>query len=1378
MPKRLAMVLTVLFTLGVGNAWAETVFSDEFDNVGTGSNTSISNRNGWSGFSNCYAQYNSGLRLGSSKNTGSITKTAMTNIEGSTTLTVTFYLAKYNSDSGKMNIIVSGGGTASTTTFTPAGNAGVTSTTSKATWTDEYKCTFTIENATSATTIKFATSSNRLILGPVTISTPDEPETPEKTATSLKWSAASYTATIGGTNTFPTLTTTPGNLTGVTYSSSNTDAATINASTGEITLVAAGTTTITASYAGNETYEAAENATYTLTVESAQGGGSGSGECTWELVTDASTLKVDDEVIITSGGTDATNDKYALSTNQKSSNRGAAEVTKKGNTLTDPSADVQVLTLKAGSTTGTWAFYTGSSGYLYAASSSGNQLKTKTTLDVHGSWTITIENEIASIVATGSSNRNVMQYNYNNGSPLFNCYASASQTALAIYKKVCTGGATETTYSVTAGTVQNGSIKFSKTGEGEFTDTQLTGLEEGDYAHFVVNPTLGYTLSGAPSVKDASDNNVECVDMDGIWMFEMPASNVTVSASCTLKEYKITIDDAIENGTASATPSVAVMGTSITLTPTPATGYQFKSWNVTKKGGETITVPNNQFTMPASDVTVSAEFTPIIYTITYKNDDHINYTSETPETITIKDTGFELEYSVEDGYELTGVTVTMGGEELVLEEEYLWDKTYMLILPEIDVIGNIVVTFETVATCTQLPTISAATSSDITQTTAMLSCSGISSLGSAGCSITSYGFVWGTTTNPTTSNNKVQVGTTYTTTGTNFSNKLTGLTANTTYYVRPYATNGNGTAYGTEISFKTLDLVKLTTPTNLSVSNISCSNATLAWSAVAGASKYELRLTNTSTSNTTTSYPTTNSAYLTLASGTTYSWTVQAIGDGITYNNSDITEGEDFTSHYTITYDENGGSTVGDDCGTTLPSELPTTTKSHYTFIGWYMDKELNTPAEAGSVINTNTILYAKWEEIKFTITWSINGNTTNSQELQEGTTITPPAVDDAATYACEDKVFVGWVDASIVGSTNEEPNFITDFGNVKENKIYYAVFATASGDGFTLGQSGDFTIYANVEGTNYYATGNIGDNSKNGKISSTTTESDANRYTFTAISASNEAFTYTIKKGTTYIAYSKNAQNNSTDFKNQDESYTWTISKGTKGSWRVASETVGRAFVFRAGPGYNLFGGYATQNITDNQTIYYDIEIGGATTYTEYVTSCVTCENVLTISKGNEENGTFTLDKVGEQETCDGLSVLVTPTPAEHYHVASVTASTGETAVNNGDGTYTITYAANSTGESTINVVFEEDTKYTVTWMVNGVPYTSTTVYADERVATLPTPPEPNAYCGDVFVGWTTENPASGNFNEAPTVYNEQLAFPPATGNQTFYAVFADYKN
>ena len=122
---------------------------------------------------------------------------------------------------------------------------------------------------------------------------------------------------------------------------------------------------------------------------------------------------------------------------------------------------------------------------------------------------------------------------------------------------------------------------------------------------------------------------------------------------------------------------------------------------------------------------------------------------------------------------------------------------------------------DTPPSCTTNPTVSAGSSSNVAATTATVSCSGgITSLGSAGCSIENYGFVYGTSSNPTISNTKVQVGTTYTTTGTAFSKGLTGLTANTTYYVRPYATNGNGTAYGTQTSFKTLELPKYTVTLN------------------------------------------------------------------------------------------------------------------------------------------------------------------------------------------------------------------------------------------------------------------------------------------------------------------------------------------------------------------------------------------------------------------------------------------------------------------------------------------------------------------------------------------------------------------------------------
>ena len=65
--------------------------------------------------------------------------------------------------------------------------------------------------------------------------------------------------------------------------------------------------------------------------------------------------------------------------------------------------------------------------------------------------------------------------------------------------------------------------------------------------------------------------------------------------------------------------------------------------------------------------------------------------------------------------------------------------------------------------------------------------------------IVAYGVCWNTSLNPTLSNS-------YTVDGAgngSFSSVLSGLTPNTTYYVRSYATNSAGTVYGEEVSFST-----------------------------------------------------------------------------------------------------------------------------------------------------------------------------------------------------------------------------------------------------------------------------------------------------------------------------------------------------------------------------------------------------------------------------------------------------------------------------------------------------------------------------------------------------------------------------------------------
>jgi uncharacterized protein (TIGR02145 family) len=95
------------------------------------------------------------------------------------------------------------------------------------------------------------------------------------------------------------------------------------------------------------------------------------------------------------------------------------------------------------------------------------------------------------------------------------------------------------------------------------------------------------------------------------------------------------------------------------------------------------------------------------------------------------------------------------------------------------------------------PTLTTSPVSSITSTSVIVG-GDISSDG--GASVSARGLVYRTTSNPTLSNTVLTIGS-----GTgSFSGSITGLTPNTAYYVRAYATNSAGTGYGNEISFQTL----------------------------------------------------------------------------------------------------------------------------------------------------------------------------------------------------------------------------------------------------------------------------------------------------------------------------------------------------------------------------------------------------------------------------------------------------------------------------------------------------------------------------------------------------------------------------------------------
>ena len=98
----------------------------------------------------------------------------------------------------------------------------------------------------------------------------------------------------------------------------------------------------------------------------------------------------------------------------------------------------------------------------------------------------------------------------------------------------------------------------------------------------------------------------------------------------------------------------------------------------------------------------------------------------------------------------------------------------------------------------ELPTVTTTNVSNITQTTAT---SGGNVTSDGGANVTARGVCWSTSQNPTINDNKTSDGS-----GTgSFTSNLINLNANTTYYVRAYATNEKGTSYGEQKSFTTLE---------------------------------------------------------------------------------------------------------------------------------------------------------------------------------------------------------------------------------------------------------------------------------------------------------------------------------------------------------------------------------------------------------------------------------------------------------------------------------------------------------------------------------------------------------------------------------------------
>lgn len=142
----------------------------------------------------------------------------------------------------------------------------------------------------------------------------------------------------------------------------------------------------------------------------------------WALVEDA--LAIGDKVVIA-------NNEYsvAMSIVQNNNNRGQTGILLSNGYLT-ANADVQMFEVVSGKKSNTFAFkcLNGNQAgkYLAAASSSGNYLRSVASVNDNASWSVSISDQSAYVLAQGDFTHNKMQYNP--GSSIFSCYESQSYT--------------------------------------------------------------------------------------------------------------------------------------------------------------------------------------------------------------------------------------------------------------------------------------------------------------------------------------------------------------------------------------------------------------------------------------------------------------------------------------------------------------------------------------------------------------------------------------------------------------------------------------------------------------------------------------------------------------------------------------------------------------------------------------------------------------------------------------------------------------------------------------------------------------------------------------------------------------------------------------
>ena len=161
--------------------------------------------------------------------------------------------------------------------------------------------------------------------------------------------------------------------------------------------------------------------------------------------------------------------------------------------------------------------------------------------------------------------------------------------------------------SINKNLVSSFDLNITNGANGKVTASKTTKIKQGENITLNVNPNEYYELAELTVAGVDVTSKVE----NGQYSFSMPASNVAVTATFKEKSYSVWAQT-VEHGSISADPNKGLKaGDKVTITSKPEDGYKLGKITYNDKNGkeQTLTLDeNNQFTMPAYSVALTAHF--------------------------------------------------------------------------------------------------------------------------------------------------------------------------------------------------------------------------------------------------------------------------------------------------------------------------------------------------------------------------------------------------------------------------------------------------------------------------------------------------------------------------------------------------------------------------------------------------------------------------------------------------------------------------------------------------------------------------------------------------------------------------------------------------